>query len=62
MHVLPPDPSIDLLRQVLGITHSGAVRLVDRLERAGHVRRVPGSGRRTTAIRLTAAGVGRPPG
>ena len=38
-HVLPPEPSIDLLRQVLGITHSGAVRLVDRLEQAGHVRR-----------------------
>ena len=41
VHVLPPDPSIDLLRQVLGITHSGAVRLVDRLEQSGHVRRVP---------------------
>ena len=56
VHVLPPDPSIDLLRQVLGITHSGAVRLVDRLELAGQVRRVPGTDRRTTAIRITAAG------
>lgn len=56
VHVLPPDPSIDLLRQVLGITHSGAVRLVDRLEVAGLVRRVPGTDRRTTAIRLTPSG------
>jgi DNA-binding MarR family transcriptional regulator len=56
VHVLPPAPSIDLLRQVLGLTHSGAVRLVDRLEQAGHVRRVPGADRRTTAVRLTAAG------
>ncbi len=56
VHVLPPDPTIDLLRQVLGITHSGAVRLVDRLEQSGHVRRVPGIDRRSTAIRLTASG------
>ena len=39
-HVLPPDPSIDLVRQVLGLTHSGTVRLVDRLEAAGSVDRV----------------------
>jgi DNA-binding MarR family transcriptional regulator len=56
VHVLPPAPSIDLLRQVLGLTHSGAVRLVDRLEQAGQVSRVPGADRRTTAVRLTAAG------
>jgi DNA-binding MarR family transcriptional regulator len=56
VHVLPPDPSIDLLRQVLGLTHSGTVRLVDRLEAAGQVRRVAGRDGRSTAVRLTAAG------
>lgn len=56
VHVLPPDPSIDLLRQVLGLTHSGTVRLVDRLEAAGQVRRVAGGDGRSTAVRLTAAG------
>jgi DNA-binding MarR family transcriptional regulator len=55
-HFLPPQPSIDLLRQVLGLTHSGTVRLVDRLEAAGHVRRGPGPDGRTTTVRLTAAG------
>jgi DNA-binding MarR family transcriptional regulator len=56
VHVLPPDPTIDLLRQVLGLTHSGTVRLVDRLEAAGQVRRVAGRDGRSTAVRLTAAG------
>lgn len=56
VHVLPPDPSIDLLRQVLGLTHSGTVRLVDRLERDGQVRRVAGRDGRSTSVRLTAAG------
>jgi DNA-binding MarR family transcriptional regulator len=55
-HVLPPDPSIDLVRQVLGLTHSGTVRLVDRLEAAGQVRRGSGHDRRTTTVSLTAAG------
>ena len=32
-------PSVELLRQVLGLTPSGTVRLVDRLEQAGYVRR-----------------------
>ena len=50
------DPSIDLLRQVLGLTHSGTVRLVDRLEQAGLVGRAPGPDGRTTVVRLTAAG------
>ena len=56
VHVLPPDPSIDLLRQVLGLTHSGTVRLVDRLEHAGLVRRSAGQDGRSTAVRLSAAG------
>src|SRR4051812_27821613 len=50
------DPSIDLLRQVLGLTHSGTVRLVDRLEHDGLVRRAPGPDGRTTVVRLTPAG------
>jgi MarR family transcriptional repressor of emrRAB len=55
-HVLPPDPSIDLLRQVLGLTHSGTVRLVDRLEAAGQVRRGSGRDGRTRTVSLTTAG------
>jgi DNA-binding MarR family transcriptional regulator len=51
------DPSIDLIRQVLGLTPSGAVRLVDRLERAGYVKRRPGSDdARSVSVRLTASG------
>lgn len=49
-------PSIDLLRQVLGLTSSGTVRLVDRLVESGYVERLPGSDGRTTAIALTSAG------
>ncbi len=56
LHHFLRDPSIDLLRQVLGLTHSGAVRLVDRLERLGLVRRVAGPDGRTAAVQLTAAG------
>ena len=55
-HVLPPEPSIDLLRQVLGLTHSGTVRLVDRLEAAGQVRRGSGRDGRTRTVALTTAG------
>jgi DNA-binding MarR family transcriptional regulator len=49
-------PSIDLLRQVLGLTPSGTVRLVDRLEEAGYVRRRPGHDDRSVAVVLTASG------
>jgi DNA-binding MarR family transcriptional regulator len=49
-------PSVDLLRQVLGLTSSGTVRLVDRLEEAGYVRRGPGRDGRSTSVALTAAG------
>jgi DNA-binding MarR family transcriptional regulator len=49
-------PSVDLLRQVLGLTPSGTVRLVDRLEAAGLVRRGPGADGRSTSISLTTAG------
>lgn len=49
-------PSIDKLAQVLGLSHSGAVRLVDRLAAANLVRRASGLDRRESAIVLTAAG------
>jgi len=40
----------------LGLTHSGAVRLVDRLAEIGLVNRAAGRDRRTTAITLTDIG------
>lgn len=49
-------PTIDLLRQVLGLTSSGTVRLVDRLEESGFVRREAGADGRSTSIVLTRAG------
>ncbi len=49
-------PTIDRLRQVLGLTSSGTVRLVDRLEESGYVRREAGSDGRSTAVVLTDAG------
>ena len=49
-------PSVDRLRQVLGLTSSGTVRLVDRLVEAGHVRRESGTDGRSTVVVLTAAG------
>jgi MarR family transcriptional repressor of emrRAB len=56
LHHFLDQPSIDLLRRVLGLTSSGTVRLVDRLEEAGYVRRRPGPDARSTALILTAAG------
>jgi DNA-binding MarR family transcriptional regulator len=49
-------PSIDMLSQVLGLSQSGTVRLVDRLEQDGLVRRGPGVDGRTTTLLLTGAG------
>ena len=49
-------PSVDLLRQVLGLTSSGTVRLVDRLAQAGLVRRGSGRDGRSTSVILTPAG------
>jgi DNA-binding MarR family transcriptional regulator len=49
-------PSIDLLSRVLGLSQSGTVRLVDRLEDEGLVRRGPGEDGRTTTVPLTPAG------
>jgi MarR family transcriptional regulator, negative regulator of the multidrug operon emrRAB len=47
---------IEVLRQVLALTHSGAVRLVDRLVDAGLAEREPGPDARTVAVALTPAG------
>lgn len=50
------EPSIDLLSRVLGLSQSGTVRLVDRLEAEGLVRRSSGTDARTTTVPLTSAG------
>jgi DNA-binding MarR family transcriptional regulator len=56
MHHFLKDPSVDLLRQVLGLTPSGTVRLVDRLQDAGYVVRRSGRDGRSVSLRLTASG------
>jgi|SRR5436190_14494631 len=56
LHHFLEDPSIDLLRRVLGLTPSGTVRLVDRLEAAGYVARGPGRDGRSVTVRLTPRG------
>jgi DNA-binding MarR family transcriptional regulator len=48
--------SVDRLRRVLGLTPSGTVRLVDRLQAAGLMRRGAGGDARTRSLTLTAAG------
>jgi DNA-binding MarR family transcriptional regulator len=49
-------PSVDRLRQVLGLTSSGTVRLVDKLAESGYVRREPGADGRSVSIVLTDQG------
>ncbi len=49
-------PSVDLLRRVLGLTSSGTVRLLDRLEETGYVSRGPGIDGRSSAVSLTDSG------
>jgi DNA-binding MarR family transcriptional regulator len=56
LHHFLDDPSVDLLRQVLGLTPSGTVRLVDRLQDAGFVTRRHGRDGRSVSLRLTASG------
>jgi DNA-binding MarR family transcriptional regulator len=56
LHQFLDAPSVDRLRQVLGLTPSGTVRLVDRLEHAGHVTRRPGTDGRSVLLHLTASG------
>ena len=49
-------PTVNQLCNVLGLTHSGAVRLIDRLAEAGLVTRGPGDDKRSRSITLTAQG------
>lgn len=49
-------PTLDQLRRVLGLTHSGAVRLVDRLCEAGLTERRAGPDGRSREVVLTASG------
>ncbi len=49
-------PSNDQLRRVLGLSHPGSVRLVDRLVADGLVERRQGRDRRAVALHLTARG------
>ena len=56
LHHLLDSPSVDLLARALGLSSSGAVRLVDRLEDAGLVRRSTAVDGRVTSVTLTAAG------
>jgi DNA-binding MarR family transcriptional regulator len=51
-----PGQSVLSLGRTLGLTHSGAVRLVDRMEQAGLVRRAAAGPGRTLALSLTGAG------
>lgn len=53
----PPGRSIDDLRRLVGLTHSGAVRLVDRLVDAGYLERRTGRSGRSVALKLTRRGV-----
>lgn len=48
--------TIDALARRLGLSHSGAVRLVDRLVREEKVLRSPGLDQRTAALALTPEG------
>ena len=49
-------PSNDQLRRVLGLSHSGTVRLVDRLVEEGLVERRPGRDQREVALFVTKRG------
>lgn len=51
-----PGTSIDDLRRMVGLTHSGAVRLVDRLVDAGYVERRAGRSGRSVGLTLTRRG------
>jgi MarR family transcriptional regulator, negative regulator of the multidrug operon emrRAB len=48
--------SLDVMRRPLGLSHSAAVRLADRLVGAGLVRREAGADARSVSIRLTPDG------
>jgi MarR family transcriptional repressor of emrRAB len=54
-----PGQPIEVLRETLGLTHSGAVRVVDRLQRAGLLARVPAGRGRSVALTVTGTGRGQ---
>jgi DNA-binding MarR family transcriptional regulator len=54
--LMAPGYTIEQLRRSLALTHSGAVRLVDRLESDGLVQRNVGADRRAVELMLTRAG------
>jgi len=56
LHHFLDDATVDDLRRVLGLSHSGAVRLVDRLADAGLARRGPGRDLRSRSVALTKRG------
>jgi DNA-binding MarR family transcriptional regulator len=56
LHEFLDRPTLDQIRRVLGLTPSGAVRLIDRLTDAGLVIRGPGTDGRTRSVLLTEAG------
>ena len=56
LHQFLDGPTIDRLARVVGLTQSGTVRLVDRLERDGYVRRGPGPDGRSTSVNLPPSG------
>jgi MarR family transcriptional repressor of emrRAB len=51
-----PSGSVEALSRVIGLTHSGTVRLVDRLVAAGYVTRGSGRDGRSLTVTLTPAG------
>lgn len=52
-----PGLSIDALGRVLGLSHPGTVRVVDRLAAVGLIERRPATDRRAVALHLTTNGV-----
>ena len=56
LYHFPGRLTVDQLGRVLGLTHSGAVRLVDRLTGAGLVQRAPGADRRIDYLTSLLAG------
>jgi DNA-binding MarR family transcriptional regulator len=56
LHQYLDAPSVDLQRQVLGLTPSGTVRLFDRLQEACYVTRGPGGDGRSVSLHPTASG------
>lgn len=52
-----PGLSVEVLRQVLALSHPGAVRLIDRLEEDGLVERRKAEDARAVALHLTPKGV-----